>query len=118
MAREMYVRRGLAIFAGLVALAIGGLIGSLATAKAISGRAVPIFVTSAQGPVQADVSIETGFAPVVRLVAPSVVNISSTRVVRNPAGNTSPLCALRRTRSLTSAPGCIRLTCSRNEFTS
>jgi serine protease Do len=60
---------------------VGGLIGSVLTAKAVGGRAVPIIV-SAQGPVKSTLSIETGFAPVARAVAPAVVNISSSKVIQ------------------------------------
>ncbi len=73
------------MLAMIALLVIGALVGSVTTAKAVSGRAVPIAV-AAPGPVTAALSIETGFAPVARAVAPAVVNISSSRVVRNPQG--------------------------------
>ncbi len=85
---EIHVRRWAATFFLLVALVIGGLIGTLATAK--TKHTIPLLIgtqTSAGGGL---VSFENGFAPVVDRVLPAVVNISSTKVVKVPGGNPSP----------------------------
>ncbi len=88
---DFQVRRGLAVLLALAVLVIGVVIGSLATAKAVSGRAVPIIVSSGgAGPAAGQVSFQTGFAPVVREVANAVVNISSTKVVKNNLGPLAP----------------------------
>ncbi len=83
MTRDIHLRRGAAIAAVVVLVLVGAAIGSVTTAKAVSGRNVPIFVAGSQPAVSGSVTIATGFAPVVRVVAPSVVNISSSRVVKN-----------------------------------
>ncbi len=88
----MQVRRAVAIVLCLVALIIGGLIGSVATAKAVAGHAVPILVaTGSDSRLAEQVSFTNGFAPVVKEVAGAVVNISSSRIVRNQgAGPMAP----------------------------
>src|SRR5258707_9540963 len=71
------IRRSTAVFVMIIALLVGGLITSMTLT-----RTVPIFVSSAhaagydQGPL-------TTFAPMVKQVMPAVVNISSSRVVKN-----------------------------------
>jgi serine protease Do len=80
----IHVRRWIAVLVAIVFLLIGGLIGTLATAKAISGQTVPILVSTTPDRLAGKVSFQDGFAPVVRDVAGAVVNISSSRVIRAP----------------------------------
>ncbi|HTY61394.1 MAG TPA: DegQ family serine endoprotease [Acidobacteriota bacterium] len=75
----------------LIAFLLGGLAGSILTAK--TGRAplgvadtTPLLV-AASSPVQtAQVSFASGFSAVAAKDVPSVVNIASTKVVRSPEG--------------------------------
>ncbi len=84
MAHMVRMRRGTAVIVFIVFLAVGGLIGSLATARVVSDQAVPVLVTSAQNPSPSQqVSFQNGFAPIVRAVAGAVVNVSSSHVVRS-----------------------------------
>jgi serine protease Do len=77
MNHSFQIRRSTAVLITIIALLVGGLIASMTFT-----RTVPIFVSSAhaagydQGPL-------TTFAPVVKRSAPAVVNISSSKVVRN-----------------------------------
>ena len=77
MNHTFHIRRSTAVLVVIITLLVGGLIASLSLT-----RTVPIFVSSAhaagydQGPL-------TTFAPMVKHVMPAVVNISSSRVVRN-----------------------------------
>jgi serine protease Do len=93
-------RRGGAVSTALfivLALLVGGLLGSLATA--MSGRSVlgpahsvPLLVTSANSLGGNTVSFDSGFAPVAKALLPAVVNVSSSSVVRaTPLGQGSPL---------------------------
>ncbi len=82
-------RRTTAVLFAAAALVAGILAGSLATAKGIAGHAVPILVSAASNGPGAQVNFQNGFAPVVREVAGSVVNISSSRIVKT--GPASPL---------------------------
>ncbi len=73
---------------GVLALA-GGAIGWLATggdanpaAGAAAPSSVPILVNTSALP--RDARVTTSYAPIVRLAAPSVVNVFSTKVIRNP----------------------------------
>lgn len=93
---RILLQRWAALLAAILMLTVGALVGSVATAK--TGRApfssdvrVPVMVASAS-PVRAeDVTVATGFSPVVEKVRPVVVNISSTKVVRPQGGPVSPL---------------------------
>lgn len=78
------VSRSAAILSMIVALAFGGLVGSLTGAKA--GTPIPMWVSADHPPVSGPMSLESGFAPVVKRVVPAVVNISSARVVRTSEG--------------------------------
>ncbi len=88
MSHVIRMRRGIAVLVVILLLAIGGLIGALAAARAASDKAVPILVASAQDRSVQQVSFQNGFAPVVHAVANAVVNVSSSRVVRSQ--NNSP----------------------------
>ncbi len=90
----------LAIGSLVVALGIGGLAGSWATAR--SGRSpfghvdpVAMFVSSADGEaIGKQVSFLDGFVPVAKKVLPAVVNIASSKIVRSPdQGASSPFLA-------------------------
>jgi serine protease Do len=72
----------------LIALAVGGVAGSWITGK--TGRSVPILVSSPVSAASSQVSFDVGFEPVVKRAVPAVVNVSSSKVVRTPGGN-SPL---------------------------
>ena len=77
MNHSFHIRRSTAVLVMIITLLLGGLIANMTLT-----RTVPIFVSSAhaagydQGPL-------TTFAPVVKHVMPAVVNISSSKVVRN-----------------------------------
>jgi serine protease Do len=77
MNHTFHIRRSTAVLVVIITLLVGGLIASISLT-----RTVPIFVSSAhaagydQGPL-------TTFAPMVKHVMPAVVNISSSKVVRN-----------------------------------
>ena len=76
--------RSLAVIAGAAILASAALaFDRVADAKS-NGRAVPILVSDT--PVRRDGKMTTSFAPVVKQVAPAVVNIFSTKTVRNAPG--------------------------------
>ena len=84
----------------IVALAVGGLAGSLATAttgRSVLGRVNPVamFVSSADSEaIGKQVSFVDGFVPVAKKVLPAVVNISSSKIVRSPdQGPSSPFFA-------------------------
>src|SRR5690348_2715845 len=65
------------------ALAVGGLAGQLT-------RGGPVFTVAAAGPdtdTHPSGGIRSSFAPIVKLAAPSVVNIWSSRVVKNSEAN-------------------------------
>jgi serine protease Do len=70
-------------FLAVAALLIGGVTGSLITAKTGSSIA-PMFVATAAPVPDGQVSFANGFAPVVERVVPGVVNIASTKIVRTP----------------------------------
>ena len=84
----------------IVALAIGGLVGSLATAttgRSVLGKVNPVamFVSNADNEaIGKQVSFLDGFVPVAKKVLPAVVNISSSKIVRSPdQGPSSPFFA-------------------------
>ncbi len=72
----------------IVVLIVGGLAGSFLTVKTGKspfgqGKAVPMFISNSE-PNSAGLSVPGGsFAPVVKSVLPTVVNIASTKVVSN-----------------------------------
>jgi serine protease Do len=82
-------------FSIVVALLVGGLAGSIITAKmgkAVGlGNRVPMWLAAA-GPAQSgQVSFGSGFSAVASKDVPAIVNIASTKIVRSPeAGQMSP----------------------------
>jgi serine protease Do len=86
---ELHVRRWAAAIFVTVAILAGGLIGSLATAKA--QRTHPVFLTTQSSTGYGGaVSFENGFSPVVERVLPAVVNISSTKTTKVQGGPGMP----------------------------
>jgi serine protease Do len=78
-----------------IALALGAAAGSIITAKTGNpnfNQAAPIpLVVSGRTPVRnGDVSFENGFSSVVSAVLPTVVNISSSKIVQSPADQSNP----------------------------
>jgi serine protease Do len=75
----------------VVAVGLGVVAGSALTAKTGHGpfgATVPVWVASAAPPVPAsEVSFANGFSAIAAKDLPAVVNIASSKVVRNPAGN-------------------------------
>jgi serine protease Do len=79
---------GAAVILGL-ALIAGSLFGSLVTAQSrwspfAPARLAPIYIPSNDGHAAAQVSFLAGFTPILKNVTPAVVNISSSKIVRNP----------------------------------
>jgi serine protease Do len=83
-------RKGLtSAIAFLIAIAAGSVAGSWATAK--TGKTIPILMSAQVVPAASSkVSLEEGFAPVLRHAIPAVVNVSSSKLIRNPGGSVSP----------------------------
>ncbi|HEU0006056.1 MAG TPA: DegQ family serine endoprotease [Terriglobia bacterium] len=83
-----------AIWAPLLALIMGGFIGSFLTFQIVrisSEGTVPLFIASENNRMMNQVSFAGGFAPVVKSAVPAVVNISSSRIDRSPdRGSSSP----------------------------
>src|SRR5436190_375011 len=79
------------ILAIIIAVAVGGLTGSWATAKAgwsPFGKAELVLVwmsSTVSAPVGKEFSFANWFEPVARQVFPAVVNIASSKIVRSPA---------------------------------
>ena len=92
MANAFRGRRGVAALFLVLALVIGGLLGSFLTTLLFgSGRSVPLLVASAGNRGIGAVSFDSGFAEVAKAVLPSVVNVSSSKVVKVPGiGPESP----------------------------
>lgn len=61
----------------LLSLLVGGLAGSLVTAR---GRLVPVYLAGKESGNR--VSLEASFAPIIKDVAPAVVNIYSSKIIR------------------------------------
>jgi S1-C subfamily serine protease len=75
------VRRPIAAMILLLALGIGGVAGLWITGRR-SSQGVNILLSTASAAVSDQVSFTSGFTPVVDRVLPSVVNISSAKIVR------------------------------------
>jgi serine protease Do len=82
----------------VVALIAGGLAGSWATARSGvspfgAAEATTMWLPTASGSgIEKRISFDNGFEPVVKRVLPSVVNISSSKIIRSPdKGPQSPL---------------------------
>jgi serine protease Do len=88
--------RGWAYKVGIiVALLVGGIAGSLLTAKTgiapfSVGHSVPLWL-AANNPVRTEqISFADGFSPVAAKNIPMVVNIASTKIIRSPESGLSP----------------------------
>jgi serine protease Do len=77
------------LVAVLIAVGAGTLAGSWITAK--TGRTIPILVAAPVSASAAQVSFDDGFAPVVKRAVAAIVNVSTSKVVRTPGQNLSPL---------------------------
>jgi serine protease Do len=90
------IRTGAAAVMLAVALIAGSLFGSLVTAQ--NGRApfglshvAPMYIAGNDGHASDLVSFLSGFTPVLKTAIPAVVNISSSKLVRNPEDGEMPL---------------------------
>ena len=74
------------VFASLLLGAVAGSIVTAETHGAGTGTTgtLPIVVSSSTPVPNGEISFASGFAPIVSKVVPAVVNIASTKVVRNP----------------------------------
>jgi serine protease Do len=87
--RTFSIRTGVAGATLVLALIAGSLFGSLVTAQhrrpMLTGASTtPMYLAGHDGRESDQVSFMTGFTPVLKNVIPAVVNISSSRIVRNP----------------------------------
>lgn len=86
----IHLRRPTAVLVLLLALTLGGAVGSWFTGRR-SPQGVNLLVSTANAQVGQQVSFEVGLTPVVERVVPAVVNISSEKIVRfADSGPTSP----------------------------
>ena len=94
-ARQLRTPVWLAITVLFLALVIGGVAGAVTAGLGGGFAGKPAFtVQAASGD---DVRIHETFAPIVKMVAPAVVNISSSRTVKAPDTSAEPF--LRRSVS-------------------
>ena len=77
-------RRWLIASSLILAALLGGAAGSWVTAKR-AGTTIPLFLASASTQ-NGSVSLEGGFAPIVKQAVPAVANVSSSKIVRTPEG--------------------------------
>lgn len=84
--KRLQVAASTAAIALVIAVGAGTVAGSWATAK--TGRTIPILM-AAQISGASKVSFEDGFASVVKRTVPSVVNVSSSKIIRTPGGSVS-----------------------------
>jgi serine protease Do len=93
--KPVQVRRRVAVMALALTLIIGALMGSLVAVNAagapVPGRAVPVFLAAPRTQPAPRVSFEAGFSPMVRRVLPTVVSVSSSKIVRPPQRSSSTL---------------------------
>src|SRR5262245_53587553 len=87
--RTFTIRTGVAGIMLTLALIAGSLFGSLLTAQhrrpmLAAASTTPIYLAGHDSRVSDQVSLMTGFTPILKNVIPAVVNISSSRIVRNP----------------------------------
>ncbi len=85
--KRMEVKRSFAVLSLIATLLLGGLIGSLATAKAglapsAGAGTSPVFEVSESRPLVDAADLTEGFRPLVKKALPAVVNISTTRVMK------------------------------------
>ncbi|MBI3951038.1 MAG: DegQ family serine endoprotease [Acidobacteria bacterium] len=79
----------------ILALAVGGVAGSLVTARSQwlpfgPTRAVPMYIARSEPGADSPVMGPTTYAPIVRQATAAVVNISSSKIVRTQGGGLSP----------------------------
>jgi serine protease Do len=86
----MGVRRWVIIVGAILALSIGAIAGLIVSANNSSGQATAFFVASGSERLLDQVSFATGFASIVKAALPAVVNISSSKVVRQEGGPWAP----------------------------
>jgi serine protease Do len=91
------VNLGVGVAAALLALAlvVGSLLGWLVTAESQwspsgPGHVAPMYIAKDDGRAGDQVSFPAGFTPILKNVTPAVVNISSSKIVRNPQQNLAP----------------------------
>jgi serine protease Do len=85
--RSGHLRAAVIIFASLL---LGAAAGTAVTARAqmhSAGGTTPMFVASSAPVPNGGISFATGFAPLIPKVVPAVVNIASTKVIKNPQSN-------------------------------
>jgi serine protease Do len=92
---KVSLRIGTAALLVAVVLVAGGLFGWLVAAKGQwspfgAGHIAPMYIARNGARIGDKVSFLDGFTPVLKNVTPAVVNISSSKVVRNPQQNLSP----------------------------
>jgi hypothetical protein len=90
------IRMGAAAAMLAVALIAGSLFGSLVTAQNRRvpfdlGRVAPVYIAGNDGHASDQVSFLSGFTAVLKTATPAVVNISSSKLVRNPEYGFMPL---------------------------
>jgi serine protease Do len=93
--KTVNVRMGVAAALLVCALIGGSVLGWLVTANSQwspfgTGHVAPMYIAGSDGHSADQVSFLDGFTPVLKNVTPAVVNISSSKVVRNPEGNLAP----------------------------
>lgn len=86
----MSLRRWAVVAGIIVTLAIGTVAGLIVSANEGSARTTPLFVESNGEPLLNQVSFASGFSSVAKSALPAVVNISSSKVVRNPESDFAP----------------------------
>jgi len=79
MKGTIQIRRTTAILSGLVVV----LVAALAITWASNANRVPVFLSSAQAATGVELPVNGTFAPIVKRTAPAVVNVSSSKVVKN-----------------------------------
>ena len=84
MNHSFHIRRSTAVLAVIIAGLVGGLVASMTVT-----HTVPVFVSSAHAATYEQGALTT-FAPIVKRVMPAVVNISSSKVVKNQGAGNGP----------------------------
>ncbi len=85
--KRFQVAASTAVIALVVAVGAGTMAGSWATAK--TGKTIPILMATQVSAAASQVNFQDGFAPIAKRAVPAVVNVSSSKVIRTPGGNTS-----------------------------
>ena len=85
--KRFQVAASTAAIALVIAAGAGTMAGSWATAK--TGKTIPILMATQVSAAASQVNFQDGFAPIAKRAVPAVVNVSSSKVIRTPGGNTS-----------------------------